>query len=154
MNRDAIRNTARCRFDDREKVFIVESALFRMVKGIAETEVEAWSIFNDLVQETYINYLEGKLSGYDKRGRPAKGRVGHHAELQPETKKIIVALSKHFCCSQGEVIDYLVWYHDLAVMPSKPGVQKVNNKTSWVAESAAKYASKVRKPHSRTTRSR
>jgi 3',5'-cyclic AMP phosphodiesterase CpdA len=140
MNKDGIRKTARCRFDVKESVYIVESPLSDMVAGVSESADEAWAIFDDLLRETYINYLEGKLVGYDKRGRPSKGRVGHHAELSAETKKTLVALAKRFACSQGEVIDYLVWHHNFATMPGKPVGRKPVEDISYVAEPISKYS--------------
>lgn len=160
MNKDAIRKTARCRFDAKESVYIVESPLSDMVMGVSEDAEDAWAIFDDLLRETYINYLEGKLVGYDKRGRPSKGRVGHHAELNPDTKKALLTLAKQFGCSQGEVIDYLVWHHGVALMPGKPGGRKPLGDVSYVAEPISKYsalkklATKPRKPNQIVTKAR
>lgn len=146
MNKDAIRKTARCRFDAKESVYIVESPLSDMVAGVSEVAEEAWAIFDELLRETYINYLEGKLVGYDKRGRPSKGRVGHHAELNAETKQSLITLAKRFGCSQGEVIDYLVWYHGWATMPGKPMGRKPAEDVSYVAEPISKYSALIKVP--------
>lgn len=89
MNKKAIAGTALCRYDEKEQCYIVESPLFDRVTGVAETASEARKIFNELLDETYVAYLEGKLVGYDKRGRPAKGNVEFHAQVKPEVKQQI-----------------------------------------------------------------
>lgn len=81
--------------------------------GVAETESEARQIFNELLDETYIAYLEGKLVGYDKRGRPAKGNVEFHAQVKPEVKAQISQRAKALGISQGDVIAYLAAVADL-----------------------------------------
>ncbi len=107
MNKKAIADTALCRYDEKEKCYIVESPLFDRVTGVAETESEARQIFHELLDETYIAYLEGKLVGYDKRGRPAKGNVEFHAQVKPEVKAQIAERAKALGISQGDVITYL-----------------------------------------------
>jgi predicted RNase H-like HicB family nuclease len=107
MNKKAIADTALCRYDEKEQCYIVESPLFDRVTGVAETESEARQIFHELLDETYIAYLEGKLVGYDKRGRPAKGNVEFHAQVKPEVKAQIAERAKALGISQGDVITYL-----------------------------------------------
>lgn len=113
MNKKAIADTALCRYDDKEQCYIVESPLFDRVTGVAETESEARQIFHELLNETYIAYLEGKLVGYDKRGRPAKGNVEFHAQVKPEVKAQISEKAKALGISQGDVIAYLTAVADL-----------------------------------------
>lgn len=107
MNKKAIADTALCRFDEQEGCFIVESPLMDRIIGVHEQESEAWRLFHELLDETYVAYLEGKLVGYDKRGRPAKGNVEFHAQIKPELKAQIVEKAKELGISQGEVIAYL-----------------------------------------------
>jgi hypothetical protein len=76
-------------------------------------ESEARQIFNELLDETYIAYLEGKLVGYDKRGRPAKGNVEFHAQVKPEVKAQISQKARALGISQGDVIAYLAAVADL-----------------------------------------
>ena len=83
--------------------------------GVAETESEAKQIFKELLDETYVAYLEGKLVGYDKRGRPAKGNVEFHAQVKPEVKAQISERAKELGVSQGDVIAYLVAVADLKI---------------------------------------
>jgi len=107
MNRKAIADTALCRYDEVEQVFVVESPLFDRLAGVAPTEKEAWNLFREMLDETYVAYLEGNLVGYDKRGRPAKGNVEFHAQVKPEVKKQILQKAKTLGISQGDVIAYL-----------------------------------------------
>jgi len=113
MNKKAIADTALCRYDETEQVYIVESPLFDRVTGVGETEIEAKRIFSELLDETYIAYLEGKLVGYDKRGRPSKGNVEFHAQVKPEVKAQISAKAKALGISQGDVIAYLAAVADM-----------------------------------------
>ena len=115
MNKKAIADTALCRYDEKERCYIVESPLFDRVIGVAASESEARQIFNELLDETYIAYLEGKLVGYDKRGRPAKGNVEFHALVKPEVKAQISQKAKTLGISQGDVIAYLAAVADLKV---------------------------------------
>jgi hypothetical protein len=83
------------------------------VTGVGETELEAKQIFNELLDETYVAYLEGKLVGYDKRGRPSKGNVEFHAQVKPEVKAQISQKAKALGISQGDVIAYLAAVADM-----------------------------------------
>jgi hypothetical protein len=107
MNKKGITKTAICRFDPKERCYIVQSPLFDRCIGAAKTEKQAWQIFYELLDEFYIAYLEGNLFGYEKAGRPRKGNVELHALVKPEIKKEITARAKDFGISQGEVIEYL-----------------------------------------------
>lgn len=109
MNRDSIKRTAICRYDARAREFIVESPLLDVCHGIADTENEAWEIFEDLLDAMYIEYLEGKGVGRYKRGRPSKGRLEFHAQIKQRTKKGIAALAKELNISQGEALDFLLF---------------------------------------------
>ncbi|MBS1995180.1 MAG: hypothetical protein JSS86_02675 [Cyanobacteria bacterium SZAS LIN-2] len=107
MNKKAIFNTALCRYDEKEGCFIVESPLFERVIGVAPRESEAWKLFGELLNETYVAYLEGNLVGYEKRGRPARGNVEFHAQIKPEVKAQIAETARTLGISQGDVIAYL-----------------------------------------------
>lgn len=107
MNRKAIAETALCRYNKNEGVFVVSSPLFDRVIGVGKTNDEAWKLFKDMLDETYVAYLEGNLVGYEKRGRPAKHNVEFHAQVKPEVKNLINKKAKALGISQGEVIAYL-----------------------------------------------
>lgn len=115
MNKNAIRSTAVCLWDATDKCFIVQSPLYDALIGAAESEAEAWEIFDDFLDDAYTSYLEGRLGGmYAKRGRPAKNRTGIHCEVKPETKRDILGLTTDLGCSQGEIIDYLAAFFKAA----------------------------------------
>jgi len=116
MNRDALKWTAITVFDPQEKVYIAKSTIADLVIGVGDTPEEAREIFEDLIDEAYIAYLEGKRVGpYQKRqtarrGRPPKNTVDIHTQVHPDTKKEIRSFSQQAGCSIGEVIDYMVAY--------------------------------------------
>lgn len=118
MKIDAIRKTAVCRFDAKEKVYVVESPMLDIIAGVAETEEESWAIFVDLLQAAYIEYLEGRMVGSYKRGRPAKGGIHLHVQVKPETREQLSVLAKEFGISQGEVIDFLSFAYSTAEVNS------------------------------------
>ncbi len=107
MNRRAIAATALCRYKKDEEVFVVASPIFDRVMGVGATRDEAWKLFKEALDETYVAYLEGTLVGYEKRGRPAKFNVEFHAQVKPEVKNFINEKAKDLGISQGEVIAYL-----------------------------------------------
>jgi predicted RNase H-like HicB family nuclease len=106
MNKKAIAATALCRYKKDERVFVVESPIFDRVIGVGRTKDEAWKLFKELLDETYVAYLEGTLVGYEKRGRPAKHNVEFHAQVKLEVKKLIKEKAEALGISQGEVIAY------------------------------------------------
>ena len=57
MNKEAILNTAISRFDSEEKVYVVESPLFKRVIGVAKTEKQAWKIFHEHLDDAWTAYL-------------------------------------------------------------------------------------------------
>lgn len=120
MNREAIKKTAICRYEASEKEYVVESPLLDVCHGIADTKAEAWDTFDDLLNAMYIEYLEGKGVGRYKRGRPAKGRVEFHAQLKQETKKGIADLAKQWEISQGEALDFLMFFYRCQQSENKP----------------------------------
>ena len=107
MNKAAIAKTAMWRYDPDEKCYIVQSPLFERCIGAAPSKQEAWKIFDELLGEFYVAYLEGKLVGYARRGRPAKGYVELHAQVKRVVKDEIATRAKDLGISQGEVIEYL-----------------------------------------------
>ncbi|HEY9868639.1 MAG TPA: hypothetical protein V6D08_05695 [Candidatus Obscuribacterales bacterium] len=119
MNRDKIRNTAVCRFDKRERVYVVESSLLDICTGMADTEEEAWEIFEDLLDTMYIKYLEGRRVGqYQKPGRPRAGKVELHARVKPDTKAAIFTLAQSLKCTPGEAVDFLVYQRVAQTSPT------------------------------------
>jgi len=128
MKIDAIRNTAVCRFDKEEKVYIVESPLLDIIAGVAETKDKAWEIFIDLMQAAYIEYLEGRLVGSYKRGRPAKGGLHLHVQVKPETRELLASVAKKFGISQGEAIDFLSFIYSTQYAEAQSGMSRNTKK--------------------------
>lgn len=120
MNREAIEKTAVCYWSNEDDCYIVDSLIFQRCAGTGNTPEEAWRQFKEFLNEMYIAYKEGKLSGYSKPGRPPKGAMGIHIRVQPSSKDRIDALAESYGISQGEVIDYLVNFQEIAVLPGKP----------------------------------
>ncbi len=107
MNKNAIAKTAFSRYDKRQGCYIVQSPLFERCLGVAKSEKEAWKIFHEILSGYYIDYLEGKLIGYEKPGRPAKGYVELHAQVKPKVKEQIGKKAKELGISFGDMIEYL-----------------------------------------------
>ena len=119
MNKTAIAKTAFSRYDKKQGCYIVQSPLFERCLGVARSEKEAWKIFNELLTEYYIAYLEGKLVDYEKPGRPAKGYVELHAQVKPKVKKQIAEKAKELGISFGEMIEYLYYRAAAAIDTDK-----------------------------------
>ena len=133
MNKQAILNTAISYWSDDNDCFIVESPLFDRIAGVGDTPEQARTVFLQLLDDGYLAYLEGRVPGYDKPGRPSKGAIPVSYRLQPDTKSALSTLSKKLDCSQGEAIDYLVFRHKISEL-EKEQVGKQNKR----AQSARK----------------
>jgi hypothetical protein len=108
MKLETIKNTAICRYSNEDGgIYIVESPLLEIICGAASTKAQAWEIFYDLAEAVYIEHLKGHTVAQYSRGRPSKGALHIHVQIQPKTRSGISALSKSLNISQGEVIDYL-----------------------------------------------
>lgn len=111
MKVEAIKKTA-IHWIDESGDHIVESPLCPMVSGVADTEAEAWQIFNEMLEE-HIGDLKANRVAKGP-GRPAKGKAKFAVEIEPETKTAISACAKDFNISQGELIEYLFRFHEIA----------------------------------------
>ncbi len=109
MNKKAIKNTAVLYWCDEDECYLKESPLFDSVLGVGDTPEEAARTFSDLLDDAYEAYLEGRVPGYTKPGRPAKGGVALNSDVRPETKDRLKQLAKQLDCSTGEVVDYLLF---------------------------------------------
>lgn len=113
MNKKAITKTAVCYWSEEDDCYVVKSALSDRIIGIGNTQGEAWEVFLRHLDTVYMAYLEGQLAAHEKRGRPSKGLVALNISVKPHTKENIVHLSEDFEASQGEVVDYLFFYHTI-----------------------------------------
>lgn len=112
MNKKAILNTAVCYFSNDDDCFVVESPLLEVAAGIGETRQAAYSNFESHVDTAYESYLEGRLKHiYDKPGRPSKGRIAFNADVKVKTKKQLKSLAKELVCTQGELLDFLLFFY-------------------------------------------
>lgn len=122
MNKRAITKTAVCYWSADDDCYVVRSPLSDRVIGIGNTQGEAWELFIKHLDSVYMAYLEGRLAAYEKPGRPRKGLVAFNVSLQPQTKERLVQLALEFSSTQGEVVDFLAFFHD--VMKTQDLVQK------------------------------
>lgn len=83
MNKKAIKKTAVLYWCDDDQCYLKESPLFDSVLGVGDTPEEAERPFSDLLDDAYDAYLEGRVPGYTKPGRPAKGGVALNSDVRP-----------------------------------------------------------------------
>lgn len=112
MNKQAILNTAVCYWSDEDDCYVVESPLLEISVGVGDTQKDAIANFENHIATAYESYLEGRMKHiYDRPGRPSKGRVAFNAEIKPQTRKQMKKLAAELGCTQGELIDYLLFFH-------------------------------------------
>ncbi len=122
MNKSAIKKTAVLSKED--GCFVFESTLLPNCIGAAPTQKEAWKHFVHHVDDTYVEYLEGRLASYAFPGRPSKSLQPISLRVKEHTKKIIAEAAEEIECSQGEFIDYLVAYWEAGKSEKKASVKK------------------------------
>lgn len=126
MNKSAIKKTAVLRKED--GCFVFESTLLPNCIGAASSQKEAWEHFIHHVDDTYIEYLEGRLASYAYPGRPSKSLFPISVRVKEHTKKIIAEVAEEIECSQGEFIDYLVAYWKAGRILTNKNSQKKRRK--------------------------
>jgi len=110
VNKNAIHNTAITYWSEEDDCFIVESPLMDSLMGAGDTPEDAQREFKDILSDAYEAYLEGRMTA-DRPGRPAKNLLALNTDVRIETRENIKELAKEKGCSQGEVIDYLLAFH-------------------------------------------
>jgi hypothetical protein len=111
IKKDAIRKTAVSYWNEEYGSFVVGSSLFSSTIGAAETRAEACQIFEELLDEAYEELEKDNVVGY-KRGRPAKGGVDLHCQVQQSARDEITKLAKKLGgISQGETVEFLLHYY-------------------------------------------
>jgi len=148
--RSAIKKTAICWWEAEDEVYLVRSALFPIAIAQGETEADAWSAYEDVLDDALENLSKGKLGGYAANGRPAKGGVNIHCQVQPFSKETLNHFAEEFGISQGEVIDwalFMVQHKFYEVQPPAQAAAAANalDLFSTVAE-ASNYPSNVEQP--------
>jgi predicted RNase H-like HicB family nuclease len=132
MNKKAIKKTAVLYWSEKYRQFMVRSPLLDGVLGVGDSEDEAWATFDDILEDAYGAYLEGRMKHvYDKPGRPVKDTVALNSDVKPTTKNEIKRLADSFGCSLGEAIDFLLFYHQAKEgnVVSKAGKPKIKPAT-------------------------
>jgi hypothetical protein len=112
LKKEIILNTAVLYFDPKDECFVVESPLCDEVIAAAETKEEACQLFVEFLNDTYVDYLEGKLAGYQQPGRPSKDGATLHTRVKPATKDRLDKLSSQLGISLGELVDHLLFFYD------------------------------------------
>lgn len=108
---DSIRKTAVSYWSEEDNAFVVESSLFDSILGVGETRVEAFKVFEEMLDETYGELQNDNAVGY-KRGRPSKGRLDLHCQVQESARDEITKLAKKLGgISQGETVEFLLHYY-------------------------------------------
>ena len=111
ISKDTVRKTVVCYWSAENETFVAESAMIpHVVIGVGETHALAMSNFEEVLDDVYEELTADNVAGY-KKGRPAKGYTALNVNVRPTTKIEIAKLSTDLNISQGEVLDYLVFYH-------------------------------------------
>jgi hypothetical protein len=113
ISKETILKTAITYWSNDDECFVTQSPLFSRTAGIGETEIKAEEHFHEMLNCAYEELKSGKVSGYNKAGRPSKGNVDFHAQINPASKEALGLLAEHFNISQGDVIDYLVFFQQV-----------------------------------------
>jgi len=115
VRKAAIQKTMVSYYDPEEECWVATSPLLKgttleaHVLGAAETEEEAVTIFNEMLEEAWQDYKAGRLAQQRGVGQPPKpNRTGLHVQVSISSKESLDGLAKTLEVSKGEVIDYLL----------------------------------------------
>lgn len=112
ISKETIRNTMVCYLSADDQSFVAQSAMIpNVVIGVGETKAEAKESFETALNDVYEEIVGDNVAGY-KAGRPSKGYVAFNTNIRPSSRAAVIALSKSMDISQGEVVDYLVFYYE------------------------------------------
>lgn len=114
----SVKATAISFWDDDAECFIVHSPLLPTLFVEGDSEAEAHSAFDDMLVESF-DQSKTAISR-TKSGRPAKNGINIHAQITPETKRLMDDLSNLLDISQGELIDCATFAFDKSVKRRKP----------------------------------
>ncbi|MDR3616006.1 MAG: hypothetical protein P4L53_20785 [Candidatus Obscuribacterales bacterium] len=133
--RSVIKKTAICWWEAEDEIFLVRSALLPIAIAQGETEAEAWSTYDDVLDDALESLAKGKLGGYAANGRPSKGGVNIHCQVQPFSKETLNHFVEEFGISQGEVIDWALFMAQHKFYEVQPPVN-----TTAAAEIGSRFA--------------
>lgn len=104
LSKQAIIRAAIIKTEDTD--FVVRSILCPDILGVGETQEEAWQIFHELLDDYFDDIKANRpMKG---PGRPTKGKVRLHAQIDPDIKKAVDKVAIAYKISQGEVIELMV----------------------------------------------
>lgn len=107
MNDKAILNTAITSWREEDDCYWTESPLCDFIGAHGATPEESKALFQTFLEEHVAAYKDNRHAVLKKPGRPAKGKVSMHAELNPEIKAELSIVAKQLNISQGEAVEYL-----------------------------------------------
>lgn len=107
MRKDAIRKTAVLRYVGGDDGYIVESPLSNKIAGVGDTPEEAWQLFDEILEDSYQFYKQGKFQLNMGPGRPKGNKTRLYADVKPEVKDDITSIAKEIGISSGEVVEFL-----------------------------------------------
>jgi len=113
LSKDTILKTAVCYWSEEDECFVVESPLFPRTAGTGDNAQTAWKQFHELLSLAYEHLKDNNVAGYNKVGRPSKGGIELHIAVRPTTKELIGKISHELDISQGEVIDFLLFFFEV-----------------------------------------
>lgn len=122
MNKETIEKTAVCYWSKDDDCYVAHSLTFHGCAGTGETLEKAEQLFKELLNKMYIDYQECKLAGYVEPSNAAEDG-GIRMQLKQTTKDRIDKLAEQFGITREQVVDYLVNYQEIAVLPMKPNVK-------------------------------
>jgi len=131
IKRSVIKNTAHCWWSADDECYLVESPLFAVAIGTGETVLAAWLDYDSVLDQFYEELTHGTVGGYDSKGRPAKGGVNLHCQVQPETKQALNKLAAEIGCSQGELVDWMTF---VLTHQNKPNYRKTSSTIETLLE--------------------
>lgn len=112
ISKDKIKKTTVCYWVAEDKTFVAESSLLpHAITGAGPTKEKALESFDSMLNANYDEISGDNLAGY-KMGRPAKGYVAFNTNVRPASKARIAELASEMDISQGEVLDYLLFFFD------------------------------------------
>ena len=112
ISKQKLRNTLVHYWSAENESFIAESSLMpAVIIGTGDSEDEAIRSFESALENSYKEITADNVAGY-KMGRPAKGYVQFNTNIRPGSKETISTLAEQLDISQGEVVDYLIFYRN------------------------------------------
>lgn len=111
MNKAEIIKSAETRHDEERDCWVTRSYVDDGIIGVADTAEESRRIFMEMVEAEWDEYQRGRHGMYATPGRPAKNKVDLRAQVEPEIKIGIVALSSELGTSHGEAVEYLFRFY-------------------------------------------